>query len=40
MINYIINALIALNDRLHPVKYRRVVIHHPDYMEVRNVRLR
>lgn len=25
---------------LHPVKVRRVVIYHPDYVEVRNVRIR
>lgn len=25
---------------LHPVKVRRVIIYHPDYMEVRNVRVK
>lgn len=25
---------------LHPVKVRRVVIYHPDYVEVRNVRIK
>lgn len=40
MLSHIINALIALNTRLHPVRYKQVVIHHPDYMEVRNVRIK
>lgn len=25
---------------LHPVKVRRVVIYHPDYVEIRNVRIK
>lgn len=39
MLNIIINALVVINSHLHPVKYRRIIIHHPDYIEIRNVRI-
>lgn len=32
----IINRIYSL---LHPVKVRRVVIYHPDYVEIRNVKI-
>lgn len=37
MLYTIIDRIIGL---LHPVKVRRVVIYHPDYVEVRNVRIK
>lgn len=39
MLNTLINILSAVNAALHPVRYRQVVIHHQDYMEVRNIRI-
>lgn len=38
MLNSIITILTAINNHLHPVKYRRIIIHHTDYMVIRNVR--
>lgn len=37
MLHTIIGRVFCL---LHPVKVRRVVIYHPDYVEVRNVRIK
>lgn len=37
MLNTIIRAVWGA---LHPIKVRRVIIYHPDYMEVRNVRIK
>lgn len=36
MLHAIIDRIIGL---LHPVKVRRVVIYHPDYVEIRNVKI-
>lgn len=35
-----IDFIRAMWGVLHPVKVRRVIIHHPDYMEIRNVRVK
>lgn len=40
MLNSIHAVIRSIWGALHPVKVRRVVIYHPDYVEVRNVRIK